>query len=244
MYTDSRNHPPSIVSTVENADQKLLLSLLQNAQVSVGHLRGRFISVPGYSGQITFSKFLERVENLYQETLKPMQDRQNQYDLNSTSNIDIMPARGRGGLFINLALMPITLPAKVIGDVVCWTTTPYPEVSEEEEKHIVPMLKWRKAIDAEFDYLVSTSQHKIECLAAKSCAWKIARYWDAFLNTEGACQNIHTNDENTLADMIETRKKRVALQPNMEIAQEVFPAASALMGYALLTYAKYRNPAQ
>lgn len=244
MHTDSRNQLPSIATAVEGADQNLLLNLLKNGKVSVGHLRGRFISVPGYSGQITFSKFLARVEALYQNTLKPMQDRQNQYDKNSTSNVDVMPVRGRGGIFMNLVLFPITLPAKVIGDAVCWASTPSPEVSEGEENEIAPMLKWRKDVDAEFERLVDGGQNKIERLAAKCCTWKVAKYWDSFLDTKSACQNIHPNDENTFQVMLETRKRRTALQPNVKEASKVLPAAAALIGDALLTYAKYRNPSQ
>jgi hypothetical protein len=244
MHTDSKNQLPSIATAVEGADQNLLLNLLKNGQVSVGHLRGRFISAPGYSGQITFSKFHARVEALYQNSLKPMQDRQNQYDKNSTSNVDVMPIRGRGGMFMNLVLLPITLPAKVIGDTICWASTPYPEVSEEEEKDIAPMLKWRKEIDSEFERLVEVSQNKIEHLSAKSCTWRVAKYWDSFLDTKNACQNIHPNDENTLQNMVETRKQRTALQPNMKQASEILPAAAALLGDALITYAKYRNPNQ
>jgi hypothetical protein len=238
MHTDSGNPLPSIATAVERADQNLLLNLLKNARVSVGHLRGRFISVPGYGGQITFSKFHARVETLYQKTLKPMQNKQNQYNKNSTSNVSIMFARGRGSIFINLILLPITIPAKAIGDAVCWASTPYPEVSEEEEKRIVPVLKWRKDIDAEFKRLVELSQNKIEHLASKSCTWKIAKHWDYFLNTRNACYNTHLNDQNTLQSMVKTRKRRAAFQPSMKD----LPAAAALISDTLLTYAKYRNP--
>ena len=244
MSIDSNNQIPSLVTTVENANPKLLLDLLKNAEVRVGHLRGRLIHVPGYRGPITFSEVFSRVESVYQGTVKPMQDRQTQYEKDSTSQVDVMPVKGRGGMVTNLFLLPITIPAKAIGDAVCWTKTPYPEVSEEEEKSISAMLKWRNEIDAEFNRLIEDGETQIEDRAEKSCNWKIVKSWDSFLDTESACKNTHTNDENTLANMVETRKKRVALQPTREVAETILPAAAAAIGDAMLTYAKYQSPKQ
>ena len=76
MYT---HQIPCLITAVENANNELLLNLIQKAQVSVGHIRGRLISVPDYNGFITFSQFHDRIEKIYQRALKPMYDRYNQY---------------------------------------------------------------------------------------------------------------------------------------------------------------------
>lgn len=248
MHTESNHLFPSLLTTVEKANKDVLLELLKNAKVSVGHWKGRLISVPGYRGHITFSKYFSRVEELYQETVQPMQRRQRQYDNDSSSNIDVMPIKGPRSGFINLALLPITLPARLIGDAICWASTPYPEISEEEEKQVRATLEWRKKVDTEFDHLFKFSQKDIEYRAAKSCRWTIIKCWDSFLDTQSAYKNIHIHDKRTLSNMVETRKKKIALQPALEAtrtvkeeAQEILPTLGLLGSLALLTYAKYRT---
>lgn len=237
-----QNVPGDLTTTVEQADRNLLLRLLQNAQVSVGHMRGRLIAVPGYDGQITFSNFFARVEGVYQERVKPMQERHEKYLKDSKSNIDIMPIKGPKGNLLNLAILPITGTAKMIGDAYYQATTPFPEVSEDEDETFTSIIDWRKEIDAEFNRLVDQSQDKLDKQVAKyCCTGAIIKCWDTYLNTKGACQNKHTDDEAILTFMRENRINR-AKQPQVT-KEELVNAAWEVGGNLLDSYLKHRQSA-
>lgn len=237
-----QNVPGDLTTTVEQADRNLLLRLLQNAQVSVGHMRGRLIAVPGYDGQITFSNFFARVESLYQERVKPMQERHEKYLKDSKSNIDVMPIKGPKANLLNIPLSVVTVPMKMVGDAYCYATTPFPEVSEDEEETFTSIIDWRKEIDAEFNRLVEKSQDKIDKQVTKHCCtWTIIKCWDTFLNTEGACQNKHTDDEAILTFMRENRINR-ANQPQVT-KEELKNAAWEVGGNLLGAYIKHRQSA-
>ena len=212
MSTHSINPNHSLLKTVEKGTEQQLLQLLQNAEVSVGNLAGRLITVQGYNGHITFSQFFSRVEEIYQATVKPMQDRQKQYEKDSTSRLTTMPFRAfrlnNVNNLLNLALLPISLPLKIIGDGRCYAMTNYPDVSEDEEKNISAILEWRRQIDIEFDRLVNSSQNEIDALAESSWKGKVVKYWDYFLDTKISCKNPHLYDQNILDNMVKSRESK------------------------------------
>ena len=132
---------------IKNTDRGELLNILNQAKVSIGHWNGRKIQVEGYSGQITFSEIAAQIEKHYQAAVQPMQLRQINYEKKSVSSFNPMFMSGKGTIFINLIFLPFTAPIKVAADLASWATTSYPEISEEEEKKIAPVLEWRKQVD-------------------------------------------------------------------------------------------------
>jgi hypothetical protein len=70
------NNSQSLQESVKNATPEKILNLLKKANVSSGNLRGRWLSVPGYEGQMTFSQLASRVEEIYFTGIKPMRDKQ------------------------------------------------------------------------------------------------------------------------------------------------------------------------
>ena len=225
---------------LNNQSRDELLELLQGAEVSVGHWNGRRIQLPGFDKKETFSKVAGRVETLYQETLSPIQRRQKEYELNSKSGIDLMPIRGRHGLLVNLALAPMLAPLKLAGDAICWITTPYPQVSEMEEKEIKPVLQWRRQVDGILNSLYGRSQKEIDRQALNSCMGKVYRRWDSFLDRWSNWRNTHWKDESTFQTMIENRKNRAEVLSTSKSAVEIL-AETVVVVDDLLTYAKYRR---
>lgn len=191
---------------VKYADKDLLLELLKNAKVSVGHLSGRKLYVPGYSGYITFSKFVSRIESVYQDNLKPMYDKEKQYEKEIFF---------KSQLSFNQAIDSILCPKIIFmlyNEACARFNTPLPKLSESETEEIEKTLQWRKDIDAGLNALIENSQTEIDLLAVESCNWKIIKSWDSCLNTSMVCKNIHVNDAKMLKAMGKTSIKPVALK--------------------------------
>src|SRR3989338_8055057 len=129
------NEITSLKTIIMSADRETLSTLLENAQVDTGYLGGRKIRIEGYRGKCTFSEVAARIENLYLATMKPIQIRQKLYE--KQSQADFRPR--------SLITLFLGLPIKLIADAVCWATTPYPEINQEEEKGATAALEWRKA---------------------------------------------------------------------------------------------------
>ncbi|MFZ0566024.1 MAG: hypothetical protein WAM28_07560 [Chlamydiales bacterium] len=209
---ESRN--PAILDAVKNADQETLLNLLNNANVSVGHWNGRLISVPGYSGHITFSKFSSRVEEIYQETVYPMLEKFRLYITKRIPMHLLLPIQKPA--FMNYFLLLFTVPRFLSGFL---ESVPHPIVSENEEKEITDMLRWRVKIDTEFNRLVENSQGEVDRLATESCNWRIIKIWDSILNTRKACENTNKVDLQVLAKLVKARNNGELLPQRMKVSE-------------------------
>lgn len=231
---------PALSHTIKSAGREELLSLLSQARVSIGHWNGRRIQVEGYKGQMTFSEVAAQLEHHYLAIVEPMQLRQQRYEKESTSGIDPMPVKGKGGMFLNLLLLPVTLPLKAIADAVCWATTPYPEVSRLEEKKIDSALKWRNLMDNQLDSLFEKSQNELDRWSSISWAGSIVRVWDAFLDQNSGWRNGYGQDAKVLETMVENRKQREKMQPNLKSPEESLKTAARSLD-ELLTWSKFRS---
>lgn len=57
---------------ISQADGRQLLTLIRNADISIGHLPGRFmrvISVPNYNGSVPFGEFQDRCIKVYRDAV-------------------------------------------------------------------------------------------------------------------------------------------------------------------------------
>ncbi len=195
-----------ILPVFKSANRDELLGLLDKATVTTGHWNGRHIQVAGFSGEMTFTEAANQIENHYQAIVEPMQLRQKQYLKDIVSPINPMPVSGKGGLFVNLALLPILGPIKMIADDIYFLKTPYPVVSVEEEAKIGAVLTWREQADQKLDSLFDKSQEKVNRMAKRGCCGKINQLWDSFLDDMSPWRNENYQDKKTFQTMVENRK--------------------------------------
>jgi hypothetical protein len=195
----------TFLNTVWNADPDELKQLLQQSTVKTGFWNGRRLEHPKYSGRVTFSQFASQVENLYLSKMGKIQLRQQKYLDQSQSHIDPMPISG-GRSMINLLFLPILLPYKLTADALCWIKTPYPEISEEEERELVPVLEWRQEIDALLDQKFDESQEEVNCKAMHSISGKVNKLWDKLFDRLSSWRNTNVDDEKILQFMKQNRQ--------------------------------------
>lgn len=172
---------------LHSAKQSEVLNLLEKAYVTVGHLDGRHIHVPGYSTaapslttvikgsssykdwahpQVTFTDFKERIEAIYEEKMAPMREAVDQYLQDS-------------GQIIHCKKWNIDAPRldQLSGyDQIIHSFPQFPQAEIQEFKEA---LLWRDQVDAGLDKLYQRShiwmnKRNSHCLSSAN----ITRIWD------------------------------------------------------------------
>lgn len=135
-----------------------------------------------------------------------MQLRQKEYEEKTRSSMDDY-IKGPGPAGLKLLTLPLFLPMMVAVDVLKWANTPYPVISEREEKRVADTLIWRNKADFLLDSLFARSQQEIDRYASTSYVGSAARVWDSFLDQQSEWRNQHAEDEKTLRSMVRARKR-------------------------------------
>jgi len=141
--------PPKFFQTIEKRE---LTSMLDHAEVSVGHWNGSRINFEGQREQATFRHVAAHIEKLYENSVKFMRDRQERYEWSQKPTRGILP--GIGGEIISA---PVTL----LTNGLKYLASGKPELTELEEVQVQERMLWREQAYGQLNALFAKSQSQL-----------------------------------------------------------------------------------
>lgn len=169
-------------TSLETADKDQLQSLLEQADVSVGHWNGRRICFKGSSEQATFRQVSRRIEQLYSKSLEVMYTKQERASESMTIG----------------ALLSFINPLYFLGLFLL-----LPELNVRQEFQVRDAIEWRKKAYGQLNVLFENSQTQID-----EHSRELTRAWDKALDKVSSWRGVPvTKDCRMLEKMVKNRSK-------------------------------------
>jgi hypothetical protein len=140
--------PPKFFQTIEKRE---LTSMLDHAEVSVGHWNGSRINFEGQREQATFRHVAAHIEQLYSNSVNFMRGRQKTYEWSQKSSKPFMPGIGAAIL---------SAPFMLVESGLKYLASGKPELSEGEEVQVQDAMQWREKAYSQLNALFAKSQAK------------------------------------------------------------------------------------
>jgi hypothetical protein len=206
--------PPKFLQTI---DKQHLTSMLDNADVSVGHWNGSRISFTGQSEKATFRHIGSHIEQLYANSVEFMRERMRTYEW---SQKPTRPAlSGISGALI-------TAPFTILESGLKYLASGKPVLSEVEEGRVRGAMQWREKAYGQLNSLFAKSQAQIG-------------FWDKALDRVSSWRPKDiSKDQEILTQMVANRPIREPApvvkaeeKPPVDVVEEKIPPSR-------LTFAK------